>query len=111
MKNYTALLTLIIVSITEATPRTSYATSTWNPPRFGIRIPSSHTTSLPRTAEPVITDEDIESIGIGTVSQDATEYERLVPASAKAALIAVMSATVIGGVRHVMELVVGEEYA
>lgn len=111
MKNlYTALLTLIVVAITEATPRTSYAASTWNPPRFGTRITSSRTTLLPKTTEPVMTDDN-ESIGIGTVSKDAPEYERLAPASAKAALIAVVSATVIGGVRHVMELVVGEEYA
>jgi hypothetical protein len=36
---------------------------------------------------------------------DDEERQRIAPASAKAALIAVVSATVIGGARHAIELV------
>ena len=95
---------------------TSYATSTWNPSRFGKKRTASrrmlqNAPPVPNVVDDI--DESIESVetigafGVGNESSrvEAHVNKRIAPASAKAALIAVVSATVIGGARHAMELV------
>lgn len=62
-------------------------------------------------------EESIDTFGLDDIStvseQDCSEIEerqRIAPASARAALIAVVSATVIGGTRHAIELILWRYY-
>lgn len=111
MKNAIVLSLAVLFASAEASRiSTSYATSTWNPPnkKFGRRhaAPSQHDFQM--TSEFV--EEIVDTFGLdSTVSEqddaDIEEHQRIAPASARAALIAVVSATVIGGARHAIELV------
>lgn len=107
MKNFTALFLAALFASAEASRvSATYATSTWNPPtKFGRSrdVPSALVQS---TSELNVSGEGIDSLSISEDNEDSEErLERIAPASAKAALIAVVSATFIGGVRHAMELV------
>lgn len=112
MKNFILLSLAVLFASAEASRvSTSYATSTWNPPnkRFGRRRAAPSQRDI-QTSEFV--EETIDTFGlddISTVSEqddtDIEERQRIAPASARAALIAVVSATVIGGARHAIELV------
>lgn len=105
------MLTALAVTSEASRISTSYATSTWSPSRFGKRRTAS--SKMFRNV-PVADDVDESMESIETIDEliiesqhnvEVHENERIAPASAKAALIAVVSATVIGGARHAMELV------
>jgi hypothetical protein len=103
MKN--SILLLLIAASVEATRLSpTYATSTWNPrSRFSRKRPAPKI-----QLDDWETEESTKAVMERVLEQeqvDDEERQRIAPASAKAALIAVVSATVIGGARHAIELV------
>lgn len=105
MKNTTLLLNTLIVATNATRVSTSYASSTWNPPKFGRRRSITTDQINLDLVETEIDSFNIDEIASSQQEEAVEELESMAPASVKAALIAVISATVISGARHAMEMV------
>jgi hypothetical protein len=114
MKNFIVLsLVAILFSSVEASRvSTSSPISTWNPPNKRFHKSRAATSQHDVQMASEYVEESIDTFGLDDIStvseQDCSEIEerqRIAPASARAALIAVVSATVIGGTRHAIELI------